>query len=85
MKKTIAFIIPVLIIALMFCGVYIYTGDYYHADSRAMDALEPDSSVNISRTEYGWFFDGPSRENMLIFYPGGKVEETASPSGRKRN
>ncbi len=77
MKKIIAFIIPVLIIALMFCGVYIYTGDYYHADSRALKALESDSSVNISRTDYGWYFDGPSRENMLIFYPGGKVEETA--------
>ena len=42
-----------------------------------MKALESDSSVNISRTDYGWYFDGPSRENMLIFYPGGKVEETA--------
>lgn len=27
--------------------------------------------------DYGWFFDGPSQADALIFYPGAKVEETA--------
>lgn len=60
-----------------------YTQYYYHADLDAASALESDSSlasrasVTVSKTDYGWFFDGPSEENALIFYPGGKVEETA--------
>jgi dienelactone hydrolase len=31
----------------------------------------------VEQTEYGWFFDGPSEDTALVFYPGGKVEETA--------
>lgn len=31
----------------------------------------------MTETDYGWFFDGPSTEDALIFYPGAKVEETA--------
>ena len=77
MKKKIAFIIPVILIALIFTCVFIYTGDYYHADKTALEAMESDMTVNVSHTDYGWYFDGPSRENTLIFYPGGKVEEIA--------
>ena len=33
--------------------------------------------MRVEKTEYGWFLDGPSEENALIFYPGAKVEETA--------
>ncbi len=55
----------------------IYTEQYYHADASAYPALKSDESVTVTQTDYGWLFDGPADENALIFYPGGKVEETA--------
>ena len=55
----------------------IYTGIYYHADQTALNALKSDNTVTVTKTDQGWFFDGPSDTDILIFYPGGKVEETA--------
>ncbi|MCR4611163.1 MAG: alpha/beta hydrolase [Lachnospiraceae bacterium] len=55
----------------------IYAEQYYYADELAYDALKSDESVTVEQMEYGWFFDGPSKTDALIFYPGGKVEETA--------
>ena len=55
----------------------LYAADYYRADETALDALGSDGTVRVSRTDYGWFFDGPGETRALIFYPGGKVEETA--------
>lgn len=64
--------------AALLCAVFlIYTQQYYHSDASAYSALESDDTVTVKQTEYGWLFDGPSEENALIFYPGGKVEETA--------
>ncbi len=62
---------------LLLLGTIFYTQTYYHADQTAIDALSSDGNVNISRTDYGWFFDGSSSENAFVFYPGGKVEEEA--------
>ena len=71
-------LIPILIgIAALATAFFAYTADYYHADSEAEAALASDAAVQISRTSFGWLFDGPSEENALIFYPGAKVEETA--------
>ena len=67
-------LILILIAAAAFC-IYVY--DYYHADDAALKALVTDENVLIERTGYGWFFDGPSNDTVLVFYPGGKVEETA--------
>ena len=77
MKKKLRWIIPVSLILVLVCAFLIYTGIYYHADETAVAALESDGSVFVTRTEYGWMFDGPSDENVLVFYPGAKVEETA--------
>ena len=33
--------------------------------------------VRVEQTGYGWFLDGPSDRNAMIFYPGAKVDETA--------
>ena len=33
--------------------------------------------MQVSETDYGWYFDGPASDRALVFYPGGKVEETA--------
>ena len=62
-----AFVIAALIFAL----------GYYKADETAMAALESDSEVAVSKTDYGYFFDGPEEDEALIFYPGAKVDERA--------
>ena len=76
MKKRFLLIIPGVII--MLCSAFLlYTGVYYHADASALAALKSDEYVHVTQTEYGWLFDGPSETDALIYYPGGKVEETA--------
>lgn len=77
MKKKRKWFIPLFAAAVLVCAFLIYTGIYYHADASALTALVSDEAVSVTRTEYGWFFDGPSESDALIFYPGGKVEETA--------
>ena len=66
-----------LVLALLILSALYYAGSYYRADGKALAALESGGEVRVVQTDFGWFFDGPSRENALIFYPGGKVEETA--------
>ena len=66
-----------LIILAVLIGFFVYAGSYYHADPSAAEALESDDRVTVAKTEYGWMFDGPSEEDVLVFYPGAKVEETA--------
>ena len=77
MKKRLALIVPSLAVIMVFAVFLLYTEIYYHADSVALASLETDNSVSVTRTGYGWFFDGPSEENALIFYPGAKIEEEA--------
>ena len=77
MKKKRLWIIPfavLVLLAVLFLG---YTGQYYRADGTAEQALASDDSVTVEQTDYGWFFDGPSETDALVFYPGAKVEETA--------
>ena len=62
---------------LLAAGFLLYVSIYYHADETAQAALESDGAVTVSRTDYGWRFDGPAEEDALIFYPGAKVEEIA--------
>ncbi len=55
---------------------FIYAADYYRADDTVLPALRSDE-VQVEKNEFGLFFDGPSDSDALVFYPGGKVEETA--------
>lgn len=73
-KHLLCVLLALLIPAAGFLG---YTAVYYHADERALPALESDGAVRVSATDYGWFFDGPAEGAALIFYPGGKVEAAA--------
>ena len=68
--------IPTAFIAAIALAVFLYSADYHRADERAEKALQSDEVV-IEKTDYGWFFDGPAEDAVLVFYPGGKVEETA--------
>ena len=77
MRKILKRLIPVFLL-IVFAGTFlVYAGIYYHADESALKALASDGTVTVSATCYGWYFDGPSGENVLCFYPGAKVEETA--------
>ena len=77
MKKKLIRLIPLLVVIAVIAAFLIYSGIYYHADGTAHSALSSDEAVLVSQTSYGWMFDGPSEEDALVFYPGGKVEETA--------
>lgn len=77
MKKKYKWLLPLLLLVLLTTSFLIYAGIYYHAGPETVAALESDFSVSVEETDYGWFFDGPSEDDMLVFYPGGKVEETA--------
>lgn len=72
-------ILIVLICVIVIPGIclLLYTNQYYHADESALSALASDETVSVKKEEYGWLFDGPSESDVLIFYPGAKVEETA--------
>ena len=76
-KKKPLWIIPVAAVILLFAVFFIWAGQYYHAQPEALQYLVSDGTVTVTQTEYGWYFDGPSEEDALIFYPGAKVEETA--------
>ena len=55
----------------------IYVNDYYHADPAAEDALVSDDVVSVTEQNGNWVFAPESPTVGLIFYPGGKVENTA--------
>lgn len=63
-KKLWLLMIPAILAVCFLCN----TGSYYRAEN---------VNTNAVKTDCGWFFDGPSEESALIFYPGAKVEETA--------
>lgn len=77
MRSKRVWIALLVVIAVIVCGSVVYVEQYYRADAAAEEALVSDGNVSVERTGYGWYFDGPGEESALVFYPGGKVEETA--------
>ena len=71
--------IPVilLILLLLACTFFAYVRFRYPADISVQSALKSDDTVRVSPTDYGWFFDGPSGKETLVFYPGAKVDAAA--------
>ena len=76
-RKHRAWKILLLVIALLASSFFIYTGSYYRADEKALNAMTGDETVAVLQMDDGWLFDGPSDDQILVFYPGGKVEEKA--------
>ena len=68
--------IPFAVLTLAAIAVLLYTGNGYRAAEEGIKALESDE-VTVEQTDFGWLFDGPSADTLLIFYPGANVEETA--------
>ena len=77
MKKKLIFIIPAAVIAALLIAFFIFAGTYYRADPSASEALVSDEAVAVTKTDYGWYFDGPSDSDALVFYPGARVDEAA--------
>lgn len=71
-------IIEVVIVAVVLAitAVVGYLGDYYHATD-VEDALTSDAEVSVEEIAEGYFFDGSGEDDLLIFYPGAKVEVSA--------
>lgn len=77
MKKHLKWLIPLLMVTTLAIVFLTYSENYYHADETVPDSLESDINVTVTKTDYGYFFDGPSDSDALVFYPGAKVDETA--------
>jgi len=76
--KNVIIIISVLL--LLFIGVfYVYTLDYYRADTVSKSLLSNENVSILSNGKYIVFYpDQPvDKKTGFIFYPGGKVEYTA--------
>ena len=74
-KKRILILSAVILVLAVMIAVYL--SDYSKADATALAALESSGTVEVTETDYGWFFDGPGTDAALVFYPGAKVEATA--------
>jgi len=75
-KKIILYVAGGVVLAFVIAALIFALG-YYKADETAMAALESDGEVAVSKTDYGYYFDGPENDEALIFYPGAKVDERA--------
>ena len=77
-KKNLAWIIPLAVVIIFALAMLLYTSVYYRADGTAKEALKSDDRVTVTEEDFGWFFDGPGTAGQaMIFFPGGKVEETS--------
>ncbi|MBR0472333.1 MAG: hypothetical protein IJI98_06495 [Methanosphaera sp.] len=73
-KKKITIIILIIIISMTLIGVY-YLNQYYPTEIDI--AKYNNTDVQLVKTSNGLLLDGPGNSNVLIFYPGAKIEYTA--------
>lgn len=76
-NASIGLAIPQLLVGLLLSFFAVYVTDFYAADETALQALESDATVLVSREPGYTLFDGPGTEEALVFYPGGLVQDTA--------
>ena len=62
---------------LLIGGIIIYLNIYYKASKSSYEYLKSSNDVKVVKIDDGYFFDGPSEEKAIIFYPGAKVESEA--------
>lgn len=60
--------------ATCIAAFFIYVSIYYHADERAIKAMESDSIVTVSERDGKIVFEPETAQCGIIFYPGAKVE-----------
>ena len=87
-RKRSLWVCIVFIIALTFLllstAALLYFSMYYQAEAAADAALKDSDSVTVRRENHMLVFDGPGRENAVVFYPGAKVEAKAYAPLMKR-
>ena len=79
-KKSILYKIALCILAILLAIAVVfgaYVNDYYHTDASASAALQSDALVTVAEQDGSWVFAPDEPVAGLIFYPGGKVENTA--------
>ena len=54
-----------------------YVSIYYHATDDALGYLQSNDSVQVTKIDEGYLFDGVYDDTAIIFYPGGKVAPEA--------
>ena len=74
-RRVFLWLLAILLAVCIAFGVYV--SDYYHTDPAAEDALVSDDVVSVTEQNGNWVFAPESPTAGLIFYPGGKVEDTA--------
>jgi predicted esterase len=67
------------IILIIFVPSYIYVNDYYHADTKTIDAqlLNNPNELNYISNDNYFVIEPLNPKYGIIFYPGGKVEYTS--------
>lgn len=75
-RLRIALITIIALVVLLTAGFFIYTSDYYRADSVASAVIQTDTSLRVQDDLIILSPSEPS-DTALIFYPGAKVEYTA--------
>ncbi len=76
-KLKIFSIIILIVFAIIIVFGACYLNDYYHAEDEISNYLNGTDNVTVVKTEHGLFLNGSGEENVLIFYPGAKVEYTS--------
>ena len=71
MKKR--YIVIIVILLVLITSVLVYLNTYYKAES-VNDYLKSNDIVEVKKDKNGYYFDGPGEDNILVFYPGAKVE-----------
>ena len=77
-----------IVVAIGTLGIFawlVYANDYYRAEATAKKAMQGNRTIEVTEREGYYLFStsatssakGPEDGNGIIFYPGGKVEETA--------
>ena len=78
-KNVIRIMVVVAIVALAVFAWLLYANDYYEATSPARKAMMGSNTIQVKEKEDYYLFSHKEKEaeKAIVFYPGGKVEETA--------
>ena len=75
-KKIISVLAIILLVCVSACGIYL--ADFYHADMEAISSYACENEVEMKTNQNGYLILEPElADKGFIFYPGGKVENTA--------
>ena len=67
-------IILITIISVIVISIIFYLNTFYKASENIQINLILNETVKVEKNKNGILFDGPGNENILVFYPGAKVE-----------